>query len=104
MIDERPGPTVRPDVRARRDRGRGGSVTRGRHLRRLWDRTLDHYPETAQRYGYLAIVVLGAIVLYYEFYVQASVTPSIVARYHMTWPFFVYVVVVGNLVGAFASL
>jgi len=73
-------------------------------VRRLWDRSLDHYPETAQRYAYLAIVVLAAIVLYYEFYVQASVTPSIVARYHMTWPFFVYVVVVGNLVGAFASL
>ena len=74
------------------------------NVRRLWDRSLDHYPDTAQRYAYLAIVVLGAIVLYYEFYVQASVTPSIVARYHMTWPFFVYVVVVGNLVGAFASL
>jgi len=82
----------------------GGASGGGVWPRRLWDRNLDHYPETAQRYGYLAIVVVAAIVLYYEFYVQASVTPSIVARYHMTWPFFVYVVVVGNLVGAFASL
>ena len=71
---------------------------------RLWNRTLDHYPDTAQRFLYLGIVVLAAIVLYYEFYVQAAVTPSIIAHYHMTWPFFVYVVVVGNLVGAFASL
>jgi MFS family permease len=53
---------------------------------------------------YLSIVVLAAIVLYYEFYVQAAVTPSILVHYHMTWPFFVYMLVIGNLVGAFASL
>ncbi len=73
-------------------------------LRRPWDRTLDHYPDTGARYFYLGVVVLASIILYYEFYVQAAVTPSIVAEYHMTWPFFVYLVVVGNLVGAFASL
>lgn len=73
-------------------------------VRRLWDRTLDHYPDTGPRSFYLGIVVLASIVLYYEFYVQAAVTPSIIAEYHMTWPFFVYIVVVGNLVGAFASL
>jgi MFS family permease len=72
--------------------------------RSFWDRTLDHYPSTAARYWYLAIVVLAAIVLYYEFYVQAAVTPSIIAHFHMTWPFFVYLVVAGNAVGAFASL
>jgi MFS family permease len=53
---------------------------------------------------YLGIVVLAAIVLYYEFYVQAAVTPSILVHFGMTWPFFVYVLVVGNLIGAFASL
>jgi MFS family permease len=72
--------------------------------RRLWDRTLDHYPDNRARYINLGIVVLASIVLYYEFYVQAAVTPSIIAHFGMTWPFFVYVVVVGNLVGAFASL
>ena len=71
---------------------------------RLWRRELDHYPDTGPRYFNLAIVVIAAIVLYYEFYVQASVTPAIMAHFHMTWPFFVYAVVVGNLVGAFASL
>ena len=71
---------------------------------RLWRRELEHYPEPAPRYVNLAIVVLAAIVLYYEFYVQAAVTPSILVHYHMTWPFFVYLIVVGNLVGAFASL
>jgi len=73
-------------------------------LDRLWDRTLDRYPEPAARYLNLSIVVLAAIILYYEFYVQASVTPDIIRQYHMTWPFFVYLVVVGNAVGAFASL
>ena len=88
----------------------GGAPTRspgsaaGPRPRSFWDRTLDHYPSTAARYWYLAIVVLGAIVLYYEFYVQAAVTPSIIAHFHMTWPFFVYLVVAGNAVGAFASL
>jgi MFS family permease len=72
--------------------------------RRVWDRQLDHYPDTAHRYLYLLIVVLAAIVLYYEFYVQAAVTPSILVHFGMTWPFFVYMLVVGNLVGAFASL
>ena len=73
-------------------------------VRRLWDRTLDRYPDTGRRYFNLGIVVLAAIVLYYEFYVPAAVTPSIIADFGMTWPFFVYVIVVGNLVGAFASL
>lgn len=71
---------------------------------RLWDRTLDTYPDDKARYRNLAIVVLAAIVLYYEFYVMASVTPSIIKQFGMTWPFFVYTIVLGNLVGAFASL
>jgi MFS family permease len=71
---------------------------------RLWQRGIDHYPEPRARYLYLGITVVSAIVLYYEFYVQASVTPAVMAHFHMTWPFFVYAVVVGNLVGAFASL
>jgi MFS family permease len=81
-----------------------GTAAGGPPRRSFWDRTLDHYPETAARYWYLAIVVLAAIVLYYEFYVQAAVTPSIIAHFHMSWPFFVYLVVAGNAVGAFASL
>jgi Major Facilitator Superfamily len=72
--------------------------------RRVWDRQLAHYPDTVPRYVYLTIVVLAAIVLYYEYYVQAAVTPSLLVHYNMTWPFFVYVLVVGNLIGAFASL
>lgn len=71
---------------------------------RVWKRELDHYPDTGTRYFYLGLTVVAAIVLYYEFYVAGSVTLQIMAHYHMTFPFFVYVLVVGNLVGAFASL
>jgi MFS family permease len=53
---------------------------------------------------YLGIVVLATITLYYEFYVPGAVSPSIMRHYGMTFPFFVYVLVVANLVGAFASL
>jgi MFS family permease len=71
---------------------------------RLWNRQLDHYPTTSYRYLYLGIVVLSTIVLYYEFYVEAAVTPSILVHFGMTFPYFVYVLVVANAVGAFASL
>jgi hypothetical protein len=92
--DELPGAQAAPP----------GSTVGAPSRRSFWNRGLDHYPDTAARYWYLAIVVLAAIVLYYEFYVQAAVTPSIIAHFGMTWPFFVYLVVVGNAVGAFASL
>jgi MFS family permease len=74
-------------------------------LRRLWFRSLDHYPETAPRIVYLAIVVLSTIVLYYQLYVPGSVAPSILQQYGMTFRFYVYGVgVVAAAVGAFAAL
>ena len=81
--------------------GPGGT----RHpLRWLWSRSLEHYPDTGRRYLYLAIVGLAAVVLYYGYYIPAAVTPDIIAHYHRSFPFFVYIVVVGNAVGAFASI
>jgi MFS family permease len=71
---------------------------------KLWDRQLQHYPETGRRFVYLGIVVLATIVLYYELYVQGSVAPSILQQYHMSFKYFVYISVVGNAVGAFTSL
>jgi MFS family permease len=53
---------------------------------------------------YLAIVVAATIVLYYELYIAGAVSPSIIAGYGMTFPFYVYISVVGNAVGAFGSL
>ncbi|MGD0557448.1 MAG: MFS transporter [Streptosporangiaceae bacterium] len=70
----------------------------------LWRRELLHYPETRARMWYLAIVVLATIVLYYQFYIAGAVSPSIIAGYGMTFPFYVYIIVVANAVGAFGSL
>src|SRR3984893_922664 len=75
-----------------------------RRAGRLWDRQLDHYPDTGPRLVYLGIVVLGTIVLYYELYVLGAVAPSILQQYHMSFRYFVYILVVGNALGAFTSL
>jgi MFS family permease len=53
---------------------------------------------------YLGIVVAATIMLYYELYIAGAVSPSIIAGYGMTFPFYVYISVVGNAVGAFGSL
>ena len=53
---------------------------------------------------YLAIVVVATIVLYYELYIGGAVAPKILVGYGMTFPFYVYISVVGNAVGAFGSL
>ncbi len=71
--------------------------------RRLWNRELVRYPAAASRYLYLAIAVVAAILLYYEFYVQAAVTLSVLRTFGMTWPFFVFMLAAGNAVGALAS-
>jgi MFS family permease len=71
---------------------------------RLWDRQLDHYPDTGPRVVYLGIVVMATIVLYYELYVLGAVAPSILQHYHMSFRYFVYILVIGNGIGAFTSL
>jgi MFS family permease len=53
---------------------------------------------------YLAIVVIATIVLYYELYIGGAVAPNILRGYGMTFPFYVYISVVGNAIGAFGSL
>ncbi|MBN9096614.1 MAG: MFS transporter [Pseudonocardia sp.] len=70
----------------------------------LWNRRLQHYPDTRPRMVQLAIVVVATIVLYYEAYVASAVAPSIIAFYGMSFPYYVYITVVANAVGAFASL
>ncbi|HEY3868673.1 MAG TPA: MFS transporter [Actinocrinis sp.] len=70
----------------------------------LWNRQLTSYPDRVARYTYLAIVVLATIVLYYELYIQYAVSTPIITHYGMTFTYFVYVSVVANAVGAFASL
>ncbi|HEU0198304.1 MAG TPA: hypothetical protein VFQ88_13980, partial [Nevskiaceae bacterium] len=67
-------------------------------------RQLSRYPATGPRTLYLAIVVLATISLYYELYIQGAVAPEIMTQYGMSFPFFVFVSIIGNLIGALASL
>jgi hypothetical protein len=65
---------------------------------------IDEYPRGAKRTGYLALAVLATIVLYYTYFTQTGVTPQILQYFHMSFSFYVAIVVVSNLLGAFASL
>jgi MFS family permease len=71
---------------------------------RLWDRQLQKYPDTQRRMAYLGITVAATVVLYYELYIQGAVATKIIQHYGFTFTEFVFVLVVGNALGAFASL
>jgi len=73
-------------------------------MARLWDRQLSSYPDTRMRFVYLGITVLATVILYYELYIQGAVATKIITYFGMTFTQFVFISVVGNLVGAFASL
>ena len=51
----------------------------------LGKRQLYKYPDTLPRLGYLAIVVLTTIMLYYLYYVEGAVTPLLLPYYHMSF-------------------
>ena len=72
--------------------------------RGIWGRQLDHYPSTGPRATYLVIVVLATITLYYELYVQGSVATALAANLHMTLVYLISISIVGNGVGALASV
>jgi MFS family permease len=80
-----------------------GPVGRPSFLRGLTTRRLDRYPAERARYLQLGLAVLATVVLYYELYVQGSVATKITATYHMSFDYFVAVLVVGNALGALAS-
>ena len=70
----------------------------------LWRRQLDSYPDTGPRIFYLALTVLATITLYYELYVGGSVSTLLLVNVHISFTFFVVILAVGNLIGAFGSL
>jgi MFS family permease len=70
----------------------------------LIHRQLDSYPNTGPRVLYLAITVLATITLYYEAYVNGSVSVLIMGNLHMSFTFYVATGAVGNAIGAFTSL
>ena len=92
------------DTGGRRTKSESYRPTPNVGWRRFWDRELDHYPVTRSRYLYLGLAAVAAILLYYEFYVQAAVTPAILRDFGMTFPFFVFMIAAGNGIGALASL
>jgi MFS family permease len=70
----------------------------------LFDHTIVEYPRGTRRTGYLALAVIDTVVLYYVYYTQTGVTPNILAGFHMSFSFYIAIIVVSNLLGAFASL
>jgi MFS family permease len=70
----------------------------------LFVHEIDEYPSNGRRTGYLGLAVIATIVLYYTYYTQTGVTPNILVSYHMSFAFYVWIVVISNAIGAFASL
>ena len=79
------------------------SASGSRWANRFGNRQLDKYPDTLPRLGYLGIVVLTTIMLYYLYYVEGAVTPRLLPYYHMSFQYFLYLLVVSNAIGAFSA-
>src|SRR6185437_2057777 len=73
-------------------------------FRFLFVHQIDEYPASKRRIGLLGLAVIATIVLYYTYYTQTGVTPNILATYHMSFSFYVWIVIISNAIGAFASL
>ncbi len=70
----------------------------------LFVHEVEDYPTSGKRTGYLALAVLATIILYYTYYTQTGVTPNLLQYFHMSFAYYVGIVIVSNLIGAFASL
>ncbi len=81
-----------------------GPAGRGGLSKFLFVHEVDEYPTTVKRSGYLGLAVVATVILYYTYYTQTGVTPDILQYFHMSFSFYVGIVVVSNLIGAFASL
>src|SRR5664280_985630 len=76
----------------------------GGFLKGLGRRQLYTYPRTVPRLGYLGIVTLTTIMLYYLYYEEGALTPLMLPYYHMSFQYFLYLLVVSNAIGAFSAL
>src|SRR5664279_2120497 len=76
----------------------------GGFLKGLGRRQLYTYPRTIPRLGYLGIVTLTTIMLYYLYYEEGALTPLMLPYYHMSFQYFLYLLVVSNAIGAFSAL
>ena len=73
-------------------------------VQRLWRRELEHYPEEGRRFFLLGVVVLATVILYYENYIGGAVATQLLSDLHMSFGYYVHILVVANAVGAVASL
>ncbi len=98
-----PGPTAPKRTTMTAVTAEAGTHSRG--LRNaLGRRQLYTYPKTLPRLGYLGIVVLVTIMLYYLYYEEGALTPLMLPYYHMSFQYFLYLLVVSNAIGAFSAL
>lgn len=70
----------------------------------LHRRELAAYPATGARRFYLLLVVAITVALYYELYVGGGVATMMLEHFDMSFNYFVVILAIGNLAGAFASL
>ena len=70
----------------------------------LWQRQLDRYPANGPRALYLGIVVVATVLLYYELYIPGAVATDIIAYFGASLKYFIVISIVGNAIGALASL
>ncbi len=94
------------DARSTTGPASGGSTapSGGGIWKKLLDRTLSEYPSPGPRTFYLAMVILASIVLWYQYYVPTTVAPLLLSYYHLSFHFYVNVIVVSNLAGVVAAL
>jgi MFS family permease len=76
----------------------------GALYRFLFVHEVDQYPTSGRRSAYLSLAVLATIILYYLYYTQTGVTPNILRYFHMSFTYYVWIVIISNALGAFASL
>jgi len=82
---------------------KGAASDSGRGGKGFFNRELEHYPPTGKRYGYLGIVVVATIVLYYLYYVVGTTTTLFLPYFHMSFTYFLGLLVVSNAIGAFSA-
>lgn len=73
-------------------------------LAKLTDRTLDHYPRPGPRYFYLVMVILASIVLWYQYYTPTAVATLLLPYFHLSFHFYVNIIVLSNVAGVVSAL
>ncbi|HLX87012.1 MAG TPA: MFS transporter, partial [Acidimicrobiales bacterium] len=80
------------------------TVSMRRAFGRFGSRELATYPSERARYGYLGIVVLIAVALYYVYWEEGATLPLMLPFFHMSFRYFLLLVVVSNGLGALAAV